>query len=74
MATVATRVSGQILYTKDGKWGVTDMGHCSCYGPVEGITEPKQTLEEIEENCSEEAGAEIKALVEAAKGVPSGQR
>ena len=28
---------GQMLFRKDGKWGVHDMSHCSCYGPLEDI-------------------------------------
>lgn len=29
--------SGYIIYRIADKWGCHDMGHCSCYGPIEGI-------------------------------------
>lgn len=29
--------SGQMIYHKDGKYGTHDMGHCSCYGPIEHL-------------------------------------
>lgn len=54
----------------DGKFGYTDLGHCSCYGPVEDLKSIPYTLDEIklfaEKNYGEYASPviEIVELVE----------
>lgn len=60
---------GQMLILKDGKYYLHDMGHCSCYGPIENIsfTDPFSSLEEIKVRCSTELYGYVKALVEMAE-------
>ena len=46
--------NGQALLLKGGLWYQSDLGHCSCYGPVERITFGKgfETIEKLKESCS----------------------
>jgi len=48
--------SGQMIALKENKWYVHDLGHCSCYGPLEHFTlkNPLNSLDEIKENSSDE--------------------
>ena len=38
---------GQILMRKDDKYDIHDMGHCSCYGPLEHAKFIPQTSEKL---------------------------
>lgn len=61
--------NGQMLMRKGDKFDIHDMGHCSCYGPVEDIEFTGQyfSLDEIKGKCSEEAYKAIEPLVEMAR-------
>lgn len=63
--------TGYILMLKDNKYYVHDMGHCSCYGPLEDINFSRgyDSFDEIEANCSKEEYEQIKPLVEMAREV-----
>lgn len=40
--------SGFAIWKKDGKYLYADLGHCSCYGPVEDLNSiPYDSLEDI---------------------------
>ena len=61
---------GQILLRRGDKFDIHDMGHCSCYGPLEhytGFTERFSCLDDIEKSCTDGAYREIAPLVEMAK-------
>lgn len=74
-ATAPYEGSGQILMRKGDKYDIHDMGHCSCYGPLEravfnGIY---SSLAEIQQKCSEEAYKQIAPLVEMARATKEGK-
>lgn len=60
--------AGQLLMRKGNDYGIHDMGHCSCYGPVDEscFIAQYKSLTEIESKCSATAWKEIKGLVEMA--------
>jgi hypothetical protein len=57
--------SGFAAFVYKDKYGYTDLGHCSCYGPVDDLRGVKAcyTLEEVEKiaekNYSEEHGPAV---------------
>lgn len=69
--------AGQALMGDGSEWWIKDMGHCSCYGPLEKINEwdangdvtsrKFSSLDELLKNGSKEWQAEVKPLVDAAK-------
>jgi hypothetical protein len=69
-ATAPYEGSGQILMRKGDKYDVHDMGHCSCYGPMENahFNGVYSSLDEIQQKCSAEAYKEIAPLVNMARG------
>jgi len=62
---------GKCLFVKDNKWYLKDLGHCSCYGPLDDggdsltLVEPwLNNLDEAKDKCSEELWTnEIEPLV-----------
>lgn len=68
-ATGSYEGSGQVLMRKGDEFDVHDMGHCSCYGPLEhaSFTGAYSSLKEIQQKCSPEAYKEIAPLVDMAK-------
>lgn len=36
---------GDILLKKEDQWEANNLGHCSCYGPTDDLTEPRGDLE-----------------------------
>lgn len=61
---------GQILGRKEGHFYHHDMGHCSCYGPVErfdGFEPSFASLDLLLERSSSEQGDNIRPLVNAIK-------
>ena len=60
---------GQILIKKGDNYYLHEMGHCSCYGPLDDISfaTPYTDLDAIKNNCSEDSYKEIAPLVEMAK-------
>lgn len=60
--------SGQILMLKDGLYYLHDMGHCSCYGPVEDLELKNGTdLKTIEAACSKEYLKSVLPLIKKAR-------
>lgn len=69
--------AGQALMGDGSEWWTKDMGHCSCYGPLEKINEwdenvdgmPRKfsSLDELIKNGSKEWQAEVKPLIDAAR-------
>ena len=61
---------GWMLLLKDGMWDWHDMGHCSCYGPVDmyymGFSRPVYNLPDLKRHFSEEAYEQIEPLVQLA--------
>lgn len=60
--------TGELIALKDGLWYHWDMGHCSCYGPVDSdITATKgfPTLDALMESCTKELQQDLKILIEA---------
>ena len=58
--------SGQLLVVKDGKWYLHDMGHCSCYGPIDHLnlsTPISESLAGVREKCSSGCWCEVEPLV-----------
>lgn len=61
---------GSALCRVKGAWHVVGLGHCSCNGPLEGVSFENKgynTLEEMEEGGSEEFLKENKKLFEIAR-------
>ncbi len=60
---------GQILMRKKKRWYLHDMGHCSCYGPLEEIefTHGFKTLQKLYKNITGTWLKEIMILVDCAK-------
>lgn len=59
-----------IAKNTEGRWAYFDMGHCSCYGPTEDITETaftSDTLEELVSRMSDELRAQVAHLIEEVK-------
>lgn len=44
--------SGQMIYRKGDLWGHHDMGHCSCYGPIDQLNPDLRPLNELLEMLS----------------------
>ena len=59
--------AGQLLMRKGEKYDLHDMGHCSCYGPVEEVVFKPQELEDLKTSCSADYTKECKPLFEAAE-------
>lgn len=60
--------SGTLLFQKNNKWFYHDMGHCSCYGPLDGLHNINddtgvESLIDILDNFSEELRATVYVLV-----------
>ena len=58
--------AGQLLMRKGEKYDLHDMGHCSCYGPVEEVVFHPQKLKDLKSVCSEDYATECKPLFQAA--------
>lgn len=61
--------SGKAIFCVGNKWFYHDLGHCSCYGPIENISysNPKDTVQELYDNCSDELKKELKPVYDRAK-------
>lgn len=60
--------SGEMLFKVGDLWGYHNMGHCSCYGPVEQLEISKlKTLEELYDSFSEELKQRTSELFTIAK-------
>ena len=59
--------AGHMLYSTDGmRWCDMDLGHCSCYGPIEGTCGSiPRTLQDLEEAYTKEAFRDVAPLFEA---------
>lgn len=59
--------SGQIIYKLGEKWGYHNMGHCSCYGPIDSsLTVEYESPEAILEKATDDFKAEVSPLVKLA--------
>ena len=58
---------GHMLYSTDGmRWCDVDLGHCSCYGPMDGSSHgPPRTLEDLKEAYTVAAFRDVAPLFEA---------
>lgn len=64
--------SGALIAVKDGKWYTKDLGHCSCYGPLDDFATDiseytKGSLDELLESGSDDWKKEYAPLVELAR-------
>ena len=61
--------SGHMIALKEGKYAVHDMGHCSCYGPLNHFTYDfhYDSLDAILENATDESNSEYVPLINLAK-------
>ena len=51
-------------------WGLHDMGHCSCYGPIDGVlvsADWYKSLDEMERACTPELLEQVAPLIEMAR-------
>lgn len=58
--------AGHIIARKVSRWYHHDCGHCSCYGPTEGIDFSGPgfaSVEELLDNCSEDLRDQLRPLV-----------
>ena len=57
---------GVAIHKKNGKYYQSGIGHCSCYGPEDGIKEDEgfNSLEELTKKCSESLNKELLPLIE----------
>jgi hypothetical protein len=58
--------SGQMLIRKGDLYDIHDMGHCSCYGPLDRMSLSFKPLEELKSSCSSEYLKEVESLFIAA--------
>ena len=58
--------SGQMLIRKGNLYGIHDMGHCSCYGPLDRMNFSLEPLAELKSSCSSEYLKEVESLFIAA--------
>jgi len=58
--------SGQMLIRKGDLYDIHDMGHCSCYGPLDRMSLAFKPLEELKSSCSSEYLKEVESLFIAA--------
>lgn len=58
--------AGYMIGRNSSGWGYHDMGHCSCYGPVEegGFDFRYASLEALLESCTQELRKHLQPLVE----------
>lgn len=61
--------SGVSIHKKQGKYYQSNLGHCSCYGPTDGIEETKgyETIQDLIKDCSEELGEQLQPLLDVIK-------
>lgn len=59
--------SGNALLRKNGKWAYADLGHCSCYGPLDSMPDLFEPLERLLGRMSEELREQVQPLVAAIK-------
>ncbi len=64
--------SGHAIYlTQDNKWDQAGLSHCSCYGPMENVTDEStgiyDTLDELVATFSAELKRDTKDIVDALK-------
>lgn len=59
--------SGQMLIRKGDLYGIHDMGHCSCYGPLDRNRSQLKPFEELKSSCSSEYLKEVECLFIAAE-------
>jgi hypothetical protein len=60
---------GMFLYVAAGKWDFHDMGHCSCYGPLENIRDAPRydSLDDLLSKCTTELQEQLAPCVEQAR-------
>lgn len=57
---------GNMIHKKDGKYFLTNLGHCSCHGPLDDISKvPYDSLEALVNSCSDNLKNEIKDILTA---------
>lgn len=57
--------SGYLVYKQDDGWGYKDLGHCSCYGPMEGGIDARfGTYEELKEYLLHDEADDIFKMIE----------
>lgn len=63
--------SGNAIYKKDGLYYEHDMGHCSCYGPLEALCLEggKPTLNKLLNNCSDGLNGELALVIKKVKEI-----
>ena len=64
--------SGALLAIKDGKWFDKELGHCSCYGPLDSFAKSikeyvHESLDSFIEKCTDDNKKAYMPLVELAK-------
>jgi uncharacterized membrane-anchored protein len=64
-ATAPYEGSGYILMRRGNQWDFDDLGHCSCYGPMENVhfTSQGNTINEMLDSITKEAQQDILNLV-----------
>jgi len=62
---------GNLIGILNGKWYMHNMGHCSCYGPLEELDisdkNAYDSLEELKNSCSKGLIVEVMPLIEMAR-------
>ncbi len=63
---------GNMIHKKNGKYYMSVLSHCSCYGPLENISAfAYASIEEITKVSSEGLNAELEDIVKAVKYLES---
>jgi hypothetical protein len=59
---------GQLLFHSVNGWNLKDLGHCSCYGPIEGIeSDVGFSLDRLYASCSHDVKKEVGILFDRAR-------
>ena len=63
--------TGNAIFKKDGLYYEHDMGHCSCYGPLEdlGLFGGQPSLKKLLGNCSKGLNEELKLVIKKVKQI-----
>ena len=63
--------AGYIIMREGSSFFLHDMGHCSCYGPLDGATDalrvPYETLDALEAACTDDLESELAPLLKMAR-------
>jgi hypothetical protein len=63
--------SGELIFLREGKWHLCDLGHCSCYGPEERIRdyvgEGYSNFDDLLKACTNEYKKQVNPLIDLIK-------